>query len=67
MKMTFDWYYVDFGLEFFDPKNPNHKGIAATEIFEMKGLFGKKNKTNEQIKNLEEYKDEVLEHLLGIS
>jgi hypothetical protein len=67
MKMTVGWYYVDFGLEFFDPKNPNHEGLSAVEIFEKKGLLGKKNKTDEQIKNIEECKDEVLQHLLGIS
>ena len=59
IKMTVGWYYVDFGLEFFDPKNPSHEGISSTTFFERKGLIGKKILNDEEIKIIESTIDEI--------
>lgn len=63
IKMTVGKYYLDFILEFINPRDSSHKGITSLQIAEKKGLDLKTMLSKEELEKIKRINDEVEQYL----
>lgn len=67
IKMTVGRYYLDFILEFINPKDPSHTGITECQLEEQKGLITEKMLSDEELKKIKSITDDVEASLYRVS